>query len=498
MRPILSGIETEYGLDVEGRSAGEQIEESQAFVRSYPGECLAVWDYRFESPRSDLRGFQLERLAFDPEDAKFDEGVKHAGDAEVRSDRVLPNGARFYNDHGHPEYATPECWSLHELALHDKVGESIVRETARAVSRATGKRVRVFKNNSDYHGASYGTHESYLVPRAVGFQPLFEGLLPLLVARTFLCGAGKVGSEQGTPADFQASQRADFFVEPVNAETLYRRPIFNTRDEPHADPNQWIRLHVICGDANQMASCTKRKVGLVKLALALVEAGRAPKWELADPVRAIKDLSRDAPLREVRLELKGSSWTTPRALLESYLDEAEALLAEEGFDGPGELEDELVALIAECRGLLEAPLSDHFRRNVEWATKQRLLESFREQEDLRWRDPNMLAVDLAFHDLDPEEGLYQMLAASGEVEPEPAADELELRALGVREGTRARARGWLVANLPRQVRTLSWGVATLGEADELHKVALPPEVAYPEPSGIENAKQFVEWVRSLT
>src|SRR5208282_2425209 len=167
---ILAGIETEYGFTVEGRGADDQIDDAIAFLRGYPGPSFIGWDYCYESPRADLRGFRLDHLAVDPEDAKRDAGRTYGAPHEVRSDRVLPNGARFYNDHGHPEYATPECWSLDELIRHDTAGEFVLLRAARSLADATGREVRVYKNNTDFHGSSYGTHESYLVPRAIGFD----------------------------------------------------------------------------------------------------------------------------------------------------------------------------------------------------------------------------------------------------------------------------------------------------------------------------------------
>jgi proteasome accessory factor A len=365
---ILAGLETEYGLYLEGRGAEDQIDDSMALVRGYPGECFVGWDYRYESPRADLRGFKLSRLAHDPEDAKFDRGRVYGKDSEIRSDRVLPNGARFYNDHGHPEYSTPECWSLNELALHDYAGQLVVLRAARALAEKTGKPVRVYKNNTDFHGASYGTHESYLVPRALGFEKLFEVLLPMLVVRQVLSGAGKVGSEGGAKCDFQLSQRADFFAEPANTETLYRRPIFNTRDEPHADPRDWIRLHVISGDANMIPKCTARKVGLVKLALRLCTAGEAPVWKLADPVRAFQSISRDMS-HQFHVELAGRSWTTAREILESYFAAAESTL---------ELDEDERWTIFNSRLLLDSLDKDHalVRSQIDWAAKRGMIEHY--------------------------------------------------------------------------------------------------------------------------
>lgn len=486
MDPILAGIETEYGLLVEGRTAGDQVEDAMALVRSYPNERLSFcWDYSLESPRSDLRGFRLDRLAVDPADAEFDRGRSHGPSEDVRSDQALPNGARFYNDHGHPEYSTPECWGLTELALHDRAGEELVLLAARAYSAATGREAKIYKNNSDGHGASYGAHESYLAPRSLGFEKLFEAVTPMLVARTLLCGAGKVGSESGASCGFQLSQRADFFSEAANAETLYRRPVFNTRDEPHADPRDWIRLHVISGDANMNWRCTRRKAGLVKLALLLAQADAAPGLRLADPVTAFKDLSRSRG--EARLELAGGSWTTARHILEAYLDAAEA-----EFD----LEPELAELVKECRRLLQQLTSDTdaFAAEVDWASKLRLLEDYREAEGLAWSDPMMKALDLAYHHVDPHEGLYPALEAAGMVAPPPDRADLDARRLAACEPTRAFARGAAVARLGPHIKAISWGSITFLDGKEAH---LPPDRMYGEAfQGVESVEEFLQLLES--
>lgn len=482
MAPILAGIETEYGFTIEGRGAADQIDDAIDFVTGHTGPCFVGWDYRHESPRADLRGFSVQHLATDPEDAQFDR-EDHRAPHEVRSDRVLPNGARFYNDHGHPEYATPETWSLAELGLHDQAGERIVARAGNRLQDDLRRRVKVYKNNSDFHGASYGTHESYLVPRSVGFDQLFAALVPLLVARQVLTGAGKVGAERGDPCDFQMSQRADFFSEPANVETLYRRPVFNTRDEPHAERRDWIRLHVISGDANMMPSCTRRKMGLVKLALHLLEHDRAPKWELADPVRSFAAISRH-PFDEGRIELKGASWTTPRHILESFLCSAEELV-----DG------EMAELVRECLALLDQRFEypELFRRHVDWAAKHWLLDQFREAEDARWRDPVMQSLDLAYHDLDPEEGLYYGLVAAGECDAPDSETEVAKRETQVFEPTRAMARSVAVSRLGRSLVTASWSGVVLKEGDKTHDVRFDPGRSYPESlTSVESVGDFIQ------
>lgn len=490
MRKILAGIETEYGLLIEGRGAENQVEDSMALVRSYPGECLAIWDYRYESPRRDLRGFQLDRLAFDPEDAKFDAGKSYGRSEDIRSDRILPNGARFYNDHGHPEYSTPECWSLSELAAHDHAGLSVVHRAAQALAATEDLAVHTYKNNTDFHGASYGTHESYLVPRALGYQGLYPAVLPMLVARQILTGAGKVGSESGNAATYQLSQRADFFMEPVNAETLYRRPIFNTRDEPHADPRDWIRLHVISGDANMIPENTARKAGLVKLAIHLAEAGTVPVWKILDPVRAFQAISRDESY-EFRVELYGRSWTTAYEILESYFAAAEQTL---------ELDEDMRWIVDSSRMLL-ADLKgdfDRFRRHVDWAAKRHMLESFMAEEGMDWRDPSLRSYDLEYHNADPEAGLWYALEGMGEVEPAPEPEACEARLERVMEPTRAVARGLAVWKFPSALRAACWHSLTFEVGGEIVEVPLGPDLCYPSQlEGAPDVETFITMLRGV-
>jgi len=485
---ILAGIETEYGIYLEGRGAEDQVDDSMALVRDYPGECFVGWDYRYESPRSDLRGFKLERLAVDPEDAKFDQGRAHGKDHEVRADRVLPNGARFYNDHGHPEYSTPECWSLDELALHDCAGETVVHRAAQAHAAASGHSIRIYKNNTDFHGASYGTHESYLVPRRLGFEKLYPALLPMLVVRQILTGAGKVGSEQGARCDFQLSQRADFFSDAANAETLFRRPIFNTRDEPHADPRDWIRLHVICGDANMIPRCTARKVGLVKLALQLCINDTAPIWKIADPVRAFQAISRDSSYG-FQVPLEGRNWTTGHEILESYFAAAEATL---------DLDADARWTIQNSRSILEALGKDPptVQSQVDWAAKRGMLEHFMEEEGIGWNDPSLQAFDLEYHNVDPDESLHAALREMGSVAPNPSAKELIPRITECFEPTRAVARGAAVARFRDYLRAVSWSSLTFEIEGQYVELELRPDVDYPsELREIRDVGTFIEAIK---
>ncbi|MCC7435761.1 MAG: proteasome accessory factor PafA2 family protein [Methanoregulaceae archaeon] len=482
MISFVTGLETEYGCSVEGRGANTQIDDAQALVRSLPGECRVIWDYRVESPRQDLRGFRADRLEVDPVDAAFDEGKHYGPSEEVRADQILANGARFYNDHGHPEYATPECRSLDDLLAHDRAGEAIVLQAARAYAESTGRQTTIYKNNTDYHGASYGFHESYLVPRDWGFERLYAALTPLLVARIIVCGAGKAVAESGRPCDYQISQRADFFSERASVDTLYRRPIFNTRDEPHSNPADWVRLHVIAGDANMMPSCTWRKVGLIRLGLALMAVDAVPNIALADPVRAIQAVSRDMT-RRFEIAVEDRIMTTAYEVLNAYLDAGERHLAGDAEFG---------RLIVDVREILESlpDRPDRIAGRVDWIAKRQLLQTVVDETGLRWGSSELLAYDLEYHNVDPNEGLYFALRDAGMVKDAIPTD-LDIPAP---RDTRARARG-LATRYPELERA-SWGTLVFRLDGELREVTLDPERDYSHVSPELDVDDFIRAIRT--
>jgi Pup amidohydrolase len=453
-RSILAGIDTEYGFTVEGRSVNSQAEDSMAFVRSSPDEGFLHWDYRSENPRQDMRGFQVDHLSPDLVDAQYDQGRARPPAAEERSDRVLPNGARFYNDHGHPEYATPECWSLADIVDHEQFGDQVILRAAQNFSNQIEREVKVYKNNTDFHGSSWGTHESYLVPRHHDFSKLAQAVIPILIARQVVSGAGKVGSESKGPVKYQLSQRADFFVEAMNIETLSRRPVFNTRDEPHANANLWRRLHVISGDSNMHPGCTARKIGLIKLALVLLEQDHVPKWQIPDPVASFQLVSRDST-GEGRVELEDRNWTTPRQVLESYCDAADH----------AEISDpEIHQVIAECRQLLEDRHSNHdnFWPKVDWAAKLWLLNQFAESGE-GWDQTTMQSLDLQYHLLDPQEGLYFGLQAANYLHL-PSITQLTPQTPP--SGSRAIIRATLLQRFRPQIEALSWSTVQLKTGEQ--------------------------------
>src|SRR5918912_903401 len=260
------GIETEYGIQLRGVGESNPIAASSLLINAYVAELSRKvgWDFEDESPGRDARGFAREG-------AMAPEVETHLVNA------VLTNGARYYVDHAHPEYSTPECSDALELVRYDKAGERILARSIEAAAEVLppGQGVVVYKNNSDRKGNSYGCHENYLMDRSVPFSRIVQHITPHFVTRQIYTGAGKVGSEApGAGAGdvrFQLSQRAEFFEEEVGLETTLKRPLVNTRDEPHADAQKYRRLHVIVGDANLAEVSTFLKVGVTAIILAMIE-----------------------------------------------------------------------------------------------------------------------------------------------------------------------------------------------------------------------------------
>src|SRR5688572_7564547 len=257
------------------------------------------WDYDSEDPHADVRGFRVTELRQDTDEANYfaQDSQRELSFVEIKSDLVLGNGARFYNDHAHPEYCTPECSTLDELVAQDRAGERILMACAKHMSERIGSKVRLYKNNTDFMGHSYGCHENYLLPRSLPWESLSNGIQAFLVTRQIFAGAGKFAIEaedRFVSPGFQLAQRSDFFSELQSVDTMQRRPIVNTRDEPHANPELYRRFHVIIGDANMSAFATRLKMGTT--ALVLEALARYPKRAyplLADPLGALVAISRD-------------------------------------------------------------------------------------------------------------------------------------------------------------------------------------------------------------
>src|SRR5580692_10055262 len=302
--PIQFGIETEIGIARDGDGDLDVVAESIALVRSVvePG-VLMRWDYGSEDPHADMRGFHVRELRQDTDEADYyhEDAERELTYVEIKSDLVLGNGARFYNDHAHPEYCTPECSTLDELVAQDRAGERILMACAQQLSKQRGQTVRLYKNNTDFRGHSYGCHENYLLPRSLPWAQLAQAVQAFLVTRQIYAGAGKFGIEtedRFLSPEFQIAQRSDFFSELQSVDTMQRRPIVNTRDEPHANARLYRRFHVIIGDANMSPFATRLKVGTTALVLEALSRDPLRPWpKLADPLPALRAISRDPKFR---------------------------------------------------------------------------------------------------------------------------------------------------------------------------------------------------------
>jgi len=282
------GTETEFGITIRNQEDFNPVLASSQVINAYSGSRSRIrWSYEDEAPGRDARGSGYESAA----SSEFESGLVNT---------VLTNGARLYVDHAHPEYSAPECYDPLEAALYDKAGEVVLADAAGAAQTMLpdGERLFIHKNNSDGKGNSYGAHENVLLSRATPFRELAQHLLGFLTTRQIFTGSGKIGSENGRPpVPFQITQRADFFEERVGLETTLKRPIVNTRDEPHAEPGSYRRLHVIIGDANLSETQTFLKLGSLAMFLAAVEDGALPPPPVpADPVESAWRISHDPTL----------------------------------------------------------------------------------------------------------------------------------------------------------------------------------------------------------
>jgi len=483
------GTEVEYGISVPGQPMENPMLASARIVNGYaqtlPGRRAgrAVWDFTEESPLRDARGHSPASARVERE---FVLAEQDAGFANV----VLSNGARLYVDHAHPEYSTPEVTSPLDLVAADTAGELVMAEAARRVNQAsaTGAAGRgagasacitLYKNNTDNKGASYGAHENYLMDRATPFAAVVAGLLPFFVTRQVICGAGRVGiGADGRAAGYQLSQRADFFEAEVGLETTIKRPIVNTRDEPHADPARYRRLHVIIGDANLAQLATYLKVGATSLVLAMIEDGARhggvafDDLALADPVGELRAVSRDPSLRH-QVRLADGRRLTALALQGEYLDRAIKHTDDRyGRDADPQTMDVLARWESTLTRLAGDPMG--LADELDWVAKLRLLRGYRERDRLGWDSPRLQAVDLQYADVRPDKGLYHRLVARG------AMKTLLPRATAVAAmtappaDTRAYFRGECLRRYPSAVVGASWDsvIFDLG-AGSLVRVPMP-------------------------
>jgi proteasome accessory factor A len=458
------GIETEYGIVLRGVGESNPVTASSLLINAYVSQQQrkVEWDFEDESPGRDARGFAREG-------AMAPEVETHLVNA------VLTNGARYYVDHAHPEFSTPEAADARECVLYDKAGERILARSMQAAMQVLpqGQDIVVYKNNSDRKGNSYGTHENYLMDRAVPFGRIVQHVMPHFISRQIYTGAGKVGSEVLTgdaQIPFQLTQRADFFEEEVGLETTLKRPIVNTRDEPHADAQKYRRLHVIVGDANMAEVATYLKVGVTALVLAMIEDDYFGDVDLtlAAPVQSLRKVSYDLSL-SAPLELADGRSMTALEMQWELLDLAKKYAEDRGLEAVDEEvgRDVLERWEATLSALEVDPST--LVRQLDWVAKYQLIDAYRERHGLEWDDPKLAAMDLQYHDVRPAKSLFARLdtekvvssAAIDAAVTEPPAD------------TRAYFRGRCLQKWASSIAAANWDslVFDLG-SDPLRRVPM--------------------------
>ncbi|HEY5858321.1 MAG TPA: depupylase/deamidase Dop [Aldersonia sp.] len=407
------GIEVEYGISSPTDASANPILTSTQAVLAYaaaegvPRARRTRWDYEVESPLRDARGFDLGRLSGPAPVIDADE----VGAANM----ILTNGARLYVDHAHPEYSAPEVTDPLDAVIWDKAGERVMEAAARHARSVPGTPpLQLYKNNVDGKGASYGTHENYLMSRDTPFNSIIVGLSPFFASRQVITGSGRVGiGQSGDTAGFQLSQRSDYIEVEVGLETTLKRGIINTRDEPHADADKYRRLHVIIGDANLAEWSTYLKVGTTALVLDLIEAGvDLSDLQLARPVTAVHQISHDTSLRAV-VALADGREMTGLAIQREYHERVVKHLDNIGSDDARA--SDIVEKWAHVLDLLERDPLD-CATLLDWPAKLRLFEGYRTRESLGWAAPKLHMLDLQYSDVRLDKGIYNRLVARGSME----------------------------------------------------------------------------------
>jgi proteasome accessory factor A len=454
--PKVMGTEIEYGITVRGDPDFDPISSCVLLVNAYredhAGEIL--WDYDQENPLADARGFQVDGEKYTPNQQE-----------NIARNKTLVNGARFYVDHAHPEYSCPEVTNARDLVIHEKAGERII-EIARREANALlpdGSQMLIYKNNSDRKGNSYGAHENYLMDRKTSFKQIVENLMPFFATRQVYTGAGKVGSEnRGPQCDFQLSQRADFFETEVALDTMVKRPIINTRDEPHADREKYRRLHVICGDSNLSEYTIYLRSGVTSLVLSMIEDGAIKKdLSLRDPVRSIREVSHD-PTCTTELLLDDGKRLTAVQIQAEYLEMALKYVASGGADP---MTKDILSKwehVIDCLGRDPMELD----QQIDWVMKKSLIEQFMDRKSIGWDAPQVHMLDLQYHDLRPEKGLYYILERQGRAERIVTDEEISAAILKPPDDTRAFFRGECLKRYGAAVFGVNWDSISFGVGDD--------------------------------
>jgi proteasome accessory factor A len=487
--PKILGIEQEYAIKIDGDENFSAFDASCMLVNAYARRLglrdqtvNILWDYAHETPYQDIRGDLFGKNS----------GQQIVGEAENKLINAgLPNGARLYTDHAHPEYSTPECLSARSALACDKAGEIILGEGLKLMGDTLPKtRVGLYKNNTDNHGHSYGCHENYLMAAETHEDILvahpkkaLQVLIPFLVTRQIFAGSGRVGRrESGTTvnhidAPYQLSQRADYMENLFGLETMYARPLINTRREHHCDQKRFRRLHLILGDANMCEFAGFLKLGSTQFILQMIEDGYIDEdFTLVDPLRAIKQISYklDAEV-ELADGRKLSAVQIQRQLYEyaQKYQQSNACVPE-------------ADLILECwshalDGLAQLKLSDDWdieddpwqlSKRLDWLLKLWVINRYRQGQDCSWDHPLLNVLDLQYHNIDKADGIFYRTQAQDLTERILSDDEIKSFVHAAPDDTRAWFRGKCIEKFAKEIYLVNWEVVGFDQGDTYRMVPL--------------------------
>lgn len=443
------GLENEYGIS--SKLNTDPITLSNRIVLAYAKHVYPDsnirWDYDVENPLRDARGFDMSRADADPSQLT-DEG-------QAIPNLVLPNGARFYVDHAHPEYSAPEVLNPMDITKWDLAGEQIMKIAVAIDGKDyPDDQIRVFKNNVDNKGSSYGTHENYQMHRTTQFSKIVAGLTPHFITRQIFCGAGRIGiGQKSEKVGFQISQRADYIEAHVGLETTMRRPIINTRDEPHADPKISRRLHVIIGDANMSDFANILKVGSTALVLSMIEDDFVDfeEVDLLNPVGVVKEISHDLNIRNIYQTNSGKKYSAID-IQEWYLEKSKLYLSQQGFDNNSR---QVIDFWEQALNGLRNN-KEELASRIDWIAKLALINRYQEKDGLTLNDDVIKSIDFKYSEITSDEGIAQVLRRSNFLKTYVDSSEVNKAISEPPTDTRAWFRGQATSKFSKSVAAASW------------------------------------------
>jgi proteasome accessory factor PafA2 len=486
--PKLLGIEQEYAIKIDGAENLSAFDASCMLVNAYARrlglrdpQVNILWDYAHETPFQDIRGGHFGKNT----------GQQIIGEKEnMLINAGLPNGARLYTDHAHPEYSTPECLSAKDAVACDKAGEIILSEGLKLIGDTLpSTSITLYKNNTDLHGHIYGCHENYLMAAdaheaalITNPQKALKALVPFLVTRQIFTGSGKIGGRKGsqTESPYQISQRADYMENLFGLETMYARPLINTRQEHHCDQNKFRRLHLILGDANMCEFASFLKIGSTQIILQMIEDDFVKAdLTLKDPIKAIKQISNQF---DCAVELEDGRKLTAAQIQMELFEYAQKFKQNNRSGGVPDADFILECWSQALDGLAQLKLTDdliiaddplQLSQRLDWVLKLWIINRYRQGKGCNWEHPLLNVLDLQYHNIDKKEGIFYRTQAQNFTKRILTDDEIDRFVHFAPDNTRAWFRGKCIEKFAKEIYLVNWEVVGFDQGDIYRMVPLP-------------------------